>query len=637
MLRLRQTLLWLLFALAATSALADIVAVPPAFYEPGAQTKSAPAPKLLTPDTAPRFTIDLVAPTSAEKANLKAAAVKPGSRNAALASGKGRPLPVGFPRTLPDGERPLFLKGLHWEPVSEGGLAARIEVRSPGAAAIRLGVAMSATHPDVTLRFTGSDRPQQVFGPYPANKIAETKLYWSPVLEGESATLEIYLPPGVAPESVQLALPQLSHLVAAGATLRKAQPVDDIGRSGFCEVDMACVQNPSQALLNQAKSVAKMLFTTGGHTYLCTGTVLNDSTMTFTPYFLTASHCIDSAEAASTINTYWFFDAVACNSQAVPPYVLVAGGAMLLGRSVDYDWALVRLNSSPPGGTYFSAWRAEVVPQLATISVIHHPMGDLKKFSQGTAQPYTTFDDGSSFITAKYTQGSTEAGSSGSGLITFNTTANYYEVRGGLFAGDALCSVPNGSDYYSRLDVALPLLRQYLTPNAANPMAQAVVVEFYNAFLNHYFISANPAEINDLDTGVHPGWVRTGIRFLAYTDPALAPAGTTPVCRFYIKPQFGDSHFYSGSPAECAATQANFGDKWIYESAAVFYIQLPDPITGVCPASTHAVYRFFNPATTNHRYTPEVDIRDELIAQGGLIQEGYGNPPNQVIMCTPNA
>src|SRR5262249_36877587 len=145
-------------------------------------------------------------------------------------------------------------------------------------------------------------------------------------------------------------------------------------------------------------------------------------------------------------------------------------------------------------------------------------------------------------------------------------------------------------DVYSRVDNMVPNVREYLTPGN-NPAGTVSVVEFYNAGLDHYFMSANPIEINDLDTGVHPGWVRTGLRFNAYATPV---AGTNPVCRFYRTPAFGDSHFYSASPAECAATAAAHPVDWTYESAAVFYIALPDPNSGACPANTNPLWRFFN-------------------------------------------
>src|SRR5207249_9098050 len=132
-----------------------------------------------------------------------------------------------------------------------------------------------------------------------------------------------------------------------------------------------------------------------------------------------------------------------------PAYMLLAGGAMLLGRSTDYDWSLMRLNGQPPSGVYFSAWRAETVPSSAIVSVLHHPEGDLKKFSQGTSLGLSTFSDGSSFTSVRYSTGNTEPGSSGSGLIALNSASGYYELRGTLFGGGSCCCNPGGSDYYS--------------------------------------------------------------------------------------------------------------------------------------------------------------------------------------------
>ena len=54
------------------------------------------------------------------------------------------------------------------------------------------------------------------------------------------------------------------------------------------------------------------------------------------------------------------------------------------------------------------------------------------------------------------------------------------------------------------------------------------VIEFYNAAQDHYFITASPAEIADLDTGVHPGWQRTGLSFDAY-DANFASANPLPI------------------------------------------------------------------------------------------------------------
>jgi outer membrane protein assembly factor BamB len=165
-----------------------------------------------------------------------------------------------------------------------------------------------------------------------------------------------------------------------------------------------------------------------------------------------------------------------------------------------------------------------------------------------------------------------------------------------------------------------------LSPAAGGPVA---VVEFYYPALDHYFMTSLQTEIHALDTGMFPGWARTGQIFNAYPQPTT---NANPVCRFYLPPGYGDSHFYSASPAECAAVLAKY-PFFIYETPALFYIFLPDQVTGACPAGTQPVYRLWDDrADTNHRYTTSLAIRGQMIA-AGWVPEGYGN--DGVIMCSP--
>jgi hypothetical protein len=559
-------------------------------------------------------------------------------------------LKIGFARPGPAGDQPLPLASLPWQTVSGGGIAARIEIRSPSAKSIRLGIEMRSADARVALRLAGAGEPQRIYGPYSADEVTRAKRYWSPILDGDTATVEIYFPQGVTADTVRLAIPQISHLVATVGAPR-AEPIDEIGFAGSCERDIACVATP--AITGQARAVAKMYFSEQGDSFLCTGTLVNDSISSNTPYFLTASHCIDSQEAANTLQTFWFFDAVSCGNRAVPPYATMPVGAALLARSDDYDWALVRLNHPPPAGTTLSAWNSNPIVVGTQLSVMHHPAGDLKKFSQAVAAGtgLTPIASGTYNIAQPYTLGATEEGSSGSALLTPSANGGF-ELRGTLFAGSSSCHTPQNADYYSRLDLAMPLLAQYLNPNVPNP-GKAVAVEFYHAGLDDYFMTSNAVEINDLDTGVHPGWVRTGLRFLVYSDPALAPPGATPVCRFYVLPLFGNSHFYSADPNECAQVQTKFAGQWSYETPAAFYIVLPDKMSGACPAGAHPVYRFLNSANQlHHRYTAEADLRNCLyyglslsvteplycfVTAGQWMEEGYGVPPNATVMCSPDS
>jgi hypothetical protein len=165
-----------------------------------------------------------------------------------------------------------------------------------------------------------------------------------------------------------------------------------------------------------------------------------------------------------------------------------------------------------------------------------------------------------------------------------------------------------------------------ITGAATAPAPALPVVEYRDAARDHYFVTASAAEIAALDARAVPGWVRTGFAFHAQAQPG---AGTNPVCRYYMPPP-QDSHFLSAAPAECAAVVTRF-PSFVPETAAAFYVALPDPFTGTCPAATVPVFRLFNGRVdANHRYTTDAQVKAQMIARG-WVAEGYG--PNAVGMC----
>jgi hypothetical protein len=157
------------------------------------------------------------------------------------------------------------------------------------------------------------------------------------------------------------------------------------------------------------------------------------------------------------------------------------------------------------------------------------------------------------------------------------------------------------------------------------------VIEYYNVSHDHFFTTSLPEEIQALDYGVFGGWARTGYSFKAYFAQTI---GFVPVCRYYIPPGYGDSHFYSASPAECADAAAKY-PFFVAESPHAFHIGLPDTTTGACPAGTIPVYRVWDGRVdTNHRYTTSTVVVDQMRALN-WIAEGYGPGPYYPIMCAP--
>ncbi|MEO8754585.1 MAG: hypothetical protein ABI624_18105 [Casimicrobiaceae bacterium] len=188
---------------------------------------------------------------------------------------------------------------------------------------------------------------------------------------------------------------------------------------------------------------------------------------------------------------------------------------------------------------------------------------------------------------------------------------------------------------------ALPLPLFAAAPAAKAAGGTVLVVEFYNAGLDHYFISADPAEVAVLDGGAFGGvWKRTGSTFPAW-DILGSPAGTVPVCRFFGTDRYradgtrigANSHFYTADPDECAFVKTGFqslgGDgvsypAWTFEANA-FAVKLP--AGGACPGGT-PLYRSYNNGARgdpNHHYSTNPAA---LQAMTGWAFEG-------LVMCLP--
>ncbi|MCW5580090.1 MAG: hypothetical protein KIS72_01940 [Luteimonas sp.] len=386
----------------------------------------------------------------------------------------GKPLQIGIARDAAKEGASGSVPALHWITQADGSHAARIEFASPLAYGIRAGLRIEGLPPAAELRFSGSLRPDAVVamlhGSQLRGLVDADGLFWTPGTDGEKQSMELWLPPGAAPAGVKVEAPRLSHLMTNA--IEDFKILEKIGESGSCNIDVACrVGTLGQPFADASAAVARMTFVSNGSTYLCTGTLLNDTdSSSQIPWFHTADHCISSQALASTLNTYWKYDATACASGAVGSYVLLNGGADYLYSSTDTDGALLRLRDNAPAGAHFAGWDAAALPESTAVTAIHHPAGDLKKVSFGQHLPARSDDDNHA---VGWLQGTTEGGSSGSGLFT--SDASGYYLRGGLYGGYASCSNSgslsntNNVDWYSRFDVDFPHIRQYLAPAAAEP------------------------------------------------------------------------------------------------------------------------------------------------------------------------
>jgi len=374
-------------------------------------------------------------------------------------------LQIGVGRALPE-SAPTRGGALQWQPV-DGGYAAHWEITAAGARALRVEFDGGSLPAGAELRFAGSGDPGTVYGPYDAASL-EAAGRWSPVLEGERATVEVFVPAGATGE-VGLGLARVSHLFVS-----PADPNADIlaKDSQFCEVDLICRSASDAALASVGRAVARMTFSDGlgGGTALCTGTLLNTTAGPVAPYFYSAAHCISTQASASTLTTHWFYDRTGCGTGGVSgSYVQVGGGSTMLYANTTTDVLFVRLNQNPPSGAVYAGWDAATVGNGTAMTAVHHPAGDVKKVSLATSGGFSAYGGGAgdSHLIALWNStstGVTEGGSSGSGIFTFSNSQ--YLLRGGLHGGPSSCSATGSSlrDYYSRFDRAYQFVSQYLNP-----------------------------------------------------------------------------------------------------------------------------------------------------------------------------
>ena len=558
------------------------------------------------------------------------------------------PLQVGTGRPLAETQTPAaFSEWLKWELQTDGSKVAAIEFVSPDALGGRLLLGLHNLDPRVGFVFSGDDQAEtvamsgfevldSVFStnePAQSEQQAANKRFASPYVSGDTFRLQVTLPADVPVDQLGLSVPGLSHLfispVASDPWLK------NVGASGSCNVDSTCRPEWDTA----SRGVARMLFSdpfTGG-SFLCTGSLLNDTSNSTTPYFLTANHCLSTQSVASTLQTFWFYRSTFCNSGVLNPgYQTRSGGATLLFTQSATDTTLLRLNNTPPSGVSFLGWTTAVPGQGTSLASLHHPRGDTTKVSLANLSYYANCSttqcfsgplSNTSYFGVNWSSGVVEPGSSGSALFWPDGGRQY--VIGQLLGGSSSCSEPEGTDFYGRFDLAFAAgMGQFLnsTPPVTPPedepddpvvlqpepeQPRAAVYRFYNNNSRAHFFTASAAE-RDQVIERYASFIYEGTAFYTYSSVG---DGLSPVYRFFN--QATGSHFYTISQAERDNVIERFPN-YLYEGVA-WYARTSSG------SASQPLFRFYNTATRAHFYTTSAAERDNVIDRyPSYIYEGVG-------------
>ncbi len=332
-----------------------------------------------------------------------------------------------------------------WETLENGLQLWRLRITSTDAVSLNTGFTAYHMPPGGELYIYSPDYGQ-ILGPYTAQDNAAHGQLWTPIVEGSEIVIEVSLPASEVSQ-LQLELSSVNHGFIDFETAEK---------SGSCNRDVVCAEGNSWR--SQIRSVGR--FTISG-SFLCSGSLINNTAQNFKPFFLTANHCLNTAGAAASVVVYWNYDCPTCrtlNSAENGTPISTAGaptqtGAFLRATYAPSDMTLLELDSPVDAGVnaFWSGWDRRGFNATSAVA-IHHPQGHEKRISfENQATSITSYlqaavpGNGTHIRVADWDLGTTEGGSSGSPLFDQNG-----RIIGQLHGGFAACG-NNDADWYGRL------------------------------------------------------------------------------------------------------------------------------------------------------------------------------------------
>ncbi|MDX2443308.1 MAG: T9SS type A sorting domain-containing protein [Bacteroidales bacterium] len=223
------------------------------------------------------------------------------------------------------------------------------------------------------------------------------------------------------------------------------------GLSEKCNKDIICSVADDWQIEKHA--VCRIIYTNlSGNSYLCTGSLINNTNSDGIPYFLTANHCIPTINEAQTAIFYFNYESPSCNGPDGDISQTISGSE-LRATTNKLDFSLLEMSQSVPLDyePYFAGWDATPDPPENSTG-IHHPLGDVKKISFYNF-PATTddfiyefdFDDSTHWYIENWSSGITQGGSSGSPLFNQN-----HHIVGDLTGGSIIANCTSADAYYAK-------------------------------------------------------------------------------------------------------------------------------------------------------------------------------------------
>ncbi|MFT4698052.1 MAG: lysyl endopeptidase [Flavobacteriaceae bacterium] len=363
-------------------------------------------------------------------------------------------------------ERPLILnlneEGV-WTELADGSKLWQIAIKSPEA--LNLSVNFNDFHlPEgARLHLYSEDRTDLSKTYTKDNNRINNKL-GSWFITGDVILVEYYEPKEIS-GTVQLEIGGIIHGYRMGNVNRYVENIRGLNDSGDCNFDVNCSVGddfePKKDILKKAVALLNL-----GNGYLCSASLLNNTSSDKTPYLLTANHCLEYSDPSFWVIRFnWMSPNPICSGEEESLDIesnFTMSGADLRASNPLSDFALVEMFNSIPNAwdVTFAGWdHSGTLPEFEV--GIHHPNGDIMKICRDDSGAVKENANGTEVWLVGgvsvgqgdgWELGTTESGSSGSPL--FNEEGS---IIGQLYAGLSNCTgFQNNNDYdiYGRFGVS---------------------------------------------------------------------------------------------------------------------------------------------------------------------------------------
>jgi hypothetical protein len=313
-------------------------------------------------------------------------------------------------------------------------------IRAEGAFALRLHFIFANMPNGAELWTYSPSFPYEPQGPFTGTGPWGDGRFYTPETCGDMVVVEYFVPiDRGTPPKVPFGIDEVQHIY------RDIYGTYDVQTTGgdWCWLDSACYGEPWLTLRN---AVVRITFTDGG-TYMCSAQLITTVANDYTPYILTANHCISTDSVAHTMSALFFYQKVTCDG--TQQTTKTASYANLVRTYSTADSTLLLLQGEVPVGAVWAGWTSSDPSTGTDVVCIQHPQGSWKRISFGrktgnasgpTSHKVNWDTDG----------GVTDYGSSGSMLCREDTG----QVVGNLCCGGSFCETPNYPDYYGKFSTA---------------------------------------------------------------------------------------------------------------------------------------------------------------------------------------